>query len=487
VRIERDAPASSGFACGDAVHAYGPDEAGDLSLCMLARDEALARFEAAENAVTWGVSESSGRAALLAVRTPAGGDITVMDLRAADRAPEPSGAETPATQILLNGLGFGTAVFGKFVCAYRRYDEFVGAAASLAAAHPKLATLERIGVSAAGLPLWVLKIGKAALRSPVLMSCGIHPLEWAPAYGVLRYARFLLRQCAAGTPYARAALGERQLWWVLCACPDGWETRDQQVSGVNLNRNFPGSWEHCVPGARIWDSYNRRFGPGDADPFVARGPAAGSQPEARALMGLLDAAGGAAAMADFHETTAPDSFIHQHEEPDGTIADLAYHRELVEGVAGVFSGRFYGHTNLVAYRPALTDFDTYRPRLFESLARLVPGAQSGWQQYAAARGARAVVVESAGSDCTHYHTIRRTEYAALVAEQVLFAQEGRIVRNPFGVERVFSLRLHRRPGRVHCRVYDAADQPVEEHRIETPTACECRVPGNGWARLEASG
>lgn len=433
VRVTADVPESSGFAAGDCFHFYHGSD-GEPALHTIARDDALDAFAHAESMQTWAVSRESGNAALMTAATTRGGRITLMDLNAVDRLPEPSGVETLATHLFLSALGVTRPTFGKFVTACESYDAFVSVVRTLAARYPSLARVEPIGTSVGGRTLYVLKIqpdGCAAPASPasrrhtpdspsvVLFTTCIHPLEWAPAYGVLRYCRFVLDACAQRGP---SALAGRRLWWVLSACPDGWETRDQQPSGVNLNRNFPGSWERCLPGEQYWDACNGRFSPADSDPLTARGPAAGSQPETQALMRLLDEADApAVTLADFHETTAPDSFLHQHESPDGAIPHLAWHCALVRRLARAFNGRFYANANVLAYRPGLSDFATYRFGPLRGLERLTPNDQCGWIGYALARGARALVVESAGSDCTHYQTIRRTEYAALAADCVLRA------------------------------------------------------------------
>lgn len=86
-------------------------------------------------------------------------------------------------------------------------------------------------------------------------------------------------------------------------------------------------------------------------------------------------------------------------------------------------------------------------------------------------------------DGTHYRTIRRTEYAAQVAEQVLAAELGRLYRNPLGEDRTVTLELHRRPEQVECRLYDAAGKQVESTQETAPERITRVVPADGCLRL----
>lgn len=417
VRIVGGAAIDYGFGPGDEIHLYGPDEEA-LKLAGLQRDAALDDFCRVHNVQVWGETVSRGLAVLLSLATTGGGRVTIMDLRTVDREPEPSGVETLASQILLAALGVSVPRFGKFVTATSGYDTFIDAVHTVAATCPD-GTVEPVGASVGGRPLWLFKTVVNPSAPVLFFSCGVHPLEWAPAYGVLRYIRQLLAAYAAGEEQAVCLLKACQIWWLPCVCPDGWETREQQPSGINLLRNFPGSWERCVPGETYYDGYNRRFAVADSAPLTARGPAPGSQPETQAVMQVLNSPGVRwAAYADFHETTAPDAFLHQHEANDGSLRDVVYHRGLAVAVAGAFSGRFYAHANALARRPALADFSTYSFRALRCLERPVPNPLSGTVDYAQARGMPASLVECAGCDCTHYQTVRRTEFAALAADQI---------------------------------------------------------------------
>jgi hypothetical protein len=488
VRMTSNSPLTTGFPARAEVHQYGWEAGEKPVLHGLAPDAGLDRLIHELGGRVVGVSTVRNLGALIEVPTPAGGTVTIMDLATVDRRPEPSGSEAPAVQLFLNGLGCGTAVFGAFCRAIPDYTAFVETVASLVARYPSLARLEKVGVSAGGRPLWRLRIGAATGRPAVLFTSGVHPFEWGPPYGLLRYAGFLLEQVAADTSYARHMLGRRQFQWVLSVAADGWESRDQPPSGLNHNRNFPGGWESCRAGERAWDAYNKRYAPDDPNPDVTRGPAPGSEPEVRALMALLDRPGEPiAALGDFHETTAPESFLHPHEEMDGTVREWPYYRDLAESVAEVFNGRFVSHANVLAFNPGLSDFPSYRLRFRESLKTPMATSQSAWIQYALTRLPHALVVEASGADATHYQTLRRTEYAALAAEQILAAEGGRIVRNPFGEPRQVTVRSARLPRRVDVMTYDANGALVVRRAQPGTQPWLLEIPSGGWAWVEYQG
>jgi hypothetical protein len=471
VEIVAEPPVPAGLAVGDRVHLYTPSPT-DLALRVVADDEALARFAARFGAVVWGREATTSGAALLSCPTRAGGLVTVMDLQAVDRAPEPSGSETPGIHLLLSLLGRVAATFGRFTVPHPRYSEFIEALRELTARYPRFAAIEPIGKSVEGRELWLLKIARKPKLPAVLLTNAIHPYEWAPIYGVLRYVRFLLERLEAGGFEAEELLGRHQLWWVPSACPDGFDDRRQQPSAINLNRNFPGGWEYAALGQLQWGSFGRPHTISELSPISLRGPAPASQPEVRALMGLFERQDGQiVTLADFHENTGPGNFLHQFEDERGVIADADYHVELLEGICQSFAGRFFEQ----------------RDRSFaaiEHAAEFRPGRVCAWLGYAVAHGAKGCVVEATGGDCTHYRTIRRTEYAAHVAEQVLAAELGRLYRNPGGEDRPVTLTPRRRPPAAACRLYDAAGSLLEETTEDSPAQITRIVPAGGCLRVQ---
>ena len=468
VEIVEAPPVPCGLAAGDRAHLYTPSPT-DLALRTIADDAALARFTERFGAVVWGREATTRGGALISCPTPAGGLVTIMDLQAVDRRPEPSGSETPGVQVLLSLLGQSPVTFGRFTVPHAHYGEFIEALQGLAGRHPRFASMEPIGRSVAGRDLWLLKVAQQPDLPVVLLTCAIHPYEWAPIYGVLRYVRFLLERLEAGGWEAEELLARHQLWWVPSACPDGFDDRRQQPSAINLNRNFPGGWEEAAIGTAQWGTFGAPPSLVELSPISLRGPAPASQPETRALMSLFDRQERIASLADFHENTGPRNFLHQYEDESG-IYHPAYHVELLEGICQSFAGRFYEQ----------------RERSFagiEHAAEFHPGRVCGWLRYAIEHGAKGCVVEATGGDCTHYRTIRRTEYAANVAEQALATELGRLYRNPWGEDRVVTLTLRRRPASAVCRLYDRDGRLVEETTeaaVETVTRA---VPAGGCLRV----
>jgi len=463
-------PVPSGFAPGDRFHLYAPSPI-DPGIRVLEDGEALAGFTGRWQVSVWGRESRTRGGALLSCATPAGGLVSIMDLNTVDRTPEPSGSETPGVQVLLSLLGQSPVSFGRFVVPHAHYCEFIDALAELVRRHARLASMERIGRSVDGRDLWLIKIARRPGLPVVLLSNAVHPYEWAPIYGVLRYIRFLLERVEAGGWEAEELLGDRQLWWVPSVCPDGFDNRQQQPSAINLNRNFPGGWEYAAPGQVHWGSFGAPHSIEEICPISLRGPAAGSQPETRALMGLLERSDGRiVTLVDFHENVGTNNFLHQFEDANGVIPDAAYHTELIEGICQAFAGRFFEQRDRSFYR-------------VDHAHEFSPGRVSAWLGYAVARGAKGCVVEASGGDCTHYRTVRRTEYAAQVTEQALAAELGRLYRNPWGEDHEVTLTLRRRPSRVVCRLYAAAGRQTESTVEGRPETITRTVPAGGCLRL----
>lgn len=464
VDVVADPPMASGFAAGDRFHLYGPieedgraiGESEGLVLRALANDAALGRFAERFGATVWGRAGEAEAAALMTCPTPGGGQVTVMDLRAVDRPGEPSNAEALGVQLLLSLIGCSQVTFGRFLTAYPTYEQYVQVVSDLAQRYSRFASLEHIGHSTHGRDMWMLKIAPDPTRPVVLNTVSIHPYEWAANYGLLRYVRYLLEGLEGGGFVAKELLDGYQFWWVLSACPDGFEVRGQHKNLINLNRNFPGVWErapehHPVTGGR--------------------GPAPASQPETRTLMALLERTDGRiAALADFHEAVSFNSFLHQFELDDGTIPDLRYHVELLEGCDRSFNDRFWiERDGRFLAVPELADFH--------------PGQQTAWMGYCIERGVRGSVIEASGGDCTHYQTPRRIEYDVQVADQILAGQNGRLYRNRWGDDQAVTLNLARRPGRVECRLYDREGRCVGSSEERKVTQLTRDVPGGGCMRL----
>jgi len=470
VDICAEPPVSSGFTVGDRVHLYAPADI-DPSVRVLVDSEALAGFAEKFNVSIWGRESRTRGAVLLTCPTPAGGSVSVMDLHTVDRTPEPSGSEVPAMQILLSLLNRSPVSFGRFVVPPTHYSEYIETLTELTRRHARFASMETIGRSVEGHDIFLLKIAREPGLPVVLLSNAVHPYEWGPIHGVLRYLRFLLERLAAGGFEGDELLGRHQIWWVPFVSPDGYANRQQPPTAINLNRNFPDAWKYAAPGQVNWGSFGAPHSVEEISPISLRGPAPGSQPESRAMMGLFDRDDGRiVSLADFHENTGSHNFLHQFEDENGVIADVEYLAELGEGIAQAFNDRFFEQ----------------RDQYFQHVAHATdfcPGRISSWMGYAVSHGAKSCVVEASGGDSTHYRTVRRTEYAAQVVEQVLAAELGRLYRNPWGEDREVTLHLHRRPEKIVCRIYDAEGQRVEETIEERVEKVTRTVPRGGCLRL----
>ena len=171
---------------------------------------------------------------------------------------------------------------------------------ALAAAHPDLVRTEVIGRSVQGRDLVAVRVTAGAPRVPdgarpaVLYLSLQHAREWITG----EVTRRLLHSVVDGygtDPETTKLLDSTELWFLPVANPDGYERtfepgnrlwrkntadndHDGKITsrdGVDVNRNLPDHWGYAPTGS-------------SADPSdqTYRGPAAGSEPETKALVGL---------------------------------------------------------------------------------------------------------------------------------------------------------------------------------------------------------
>ncbi len=190
----------------------------------------------------------------------------------------------------------------KWVDAERLYPDshgVVAALAELAAAHPANSRMERIGRSHQGRPIVALAVGRELAteerRPSLLLNAAHHGDEPLSTAIVLDAARALLHPT---TPEGRRRLEELVVYLVPLVNPDGshaffeestrvgrkngadldGDGRRGPAEGVDLNRNYPFHWG--AQGERASRSEPRSM--------YYRGPAAGSEPETRAMIALAD-------------------------------------------------------------------------------------------------------------------------------------------------------------------------------------------------------
>jgi hypothetical protein len=187
---------------------------------------------------------------------------------------------------------------------YRSYSEPGGIRDEMIAIsrqYPGLTKLESIGTSLQGQPILAVKVTRNArhvrdgARPGVLYSSTQHAREWITPEMNRRLLRWYLEQYATNQQ-VRRIVDSTELWFVPVANPDGYDftftegnrlwrknLRDNDgdgeitgIDGVDPNRNYPTKWGYDNEGS------SPSFGS-----QTYRGTAPASEPETRALDGLL--------------------------------------------------------------------------------------------------------------------------------------------------------------------------------------------------------
>ena len=191
---------------------------------------------------------------------------------------------------------------------WRSYDERGGIRDQLYAAareNPQLVKLEVLGHTGQGREIIAVKLTQGARgirdgkRPAVLYSATQHAREWISTEVNRRLMNHFIDRWRAKDRGVRKLLQTTELWFLLVANPDGYQytfdherlwrknLRDnngdgqtQVGDGVDPNRNFPNHWGYDEEGSSSIQS---------SDTY--RGPAPMSEPETRAMVGLLDRIG----------------------------------------------------------------------------------------------------------------------------------------------------------------------------------------------------
>ncbi|MCF2530471.1 M14 family metallopeptidase [Yinghuangia soli] len=174
---------------------------------------------------------------------------------------------------------------------------------SVANANPDITKLVSIGKTHLGQDILAIKVSTEAktardgTKAPVLYMSNQHAREWITPEMNRRLLHHYVNGYNAGDPEIKQIVDETELWFVLSANPDGYEWTfqpDQRLwrknlrdndgngvisgaDGVDPNRNFPYKWGYDNEGS-------------SPDPFndTYRGPGPGSEPETKAIDGLMD-------------------------------------------------------------------------------------------------------------------------------------------------------------------------------------------------------
>jgi len=191
---------------------------------------------------------------------------------------------------------------------WRSYDETGGIRDQLYAAarnNPQLVKLEVLGHTGQGREIIAVKLTQGAQEQPdgkrpaVLYSSTQHAREWISTEVNRRLMNHFINRWRANDREIRKLLQTNEFWFILVANPDGYQytfdherlwrknLRDnngdgqtQVGDGVDPNRNFPNHWGYDNEGSSSIQS---------SDTY--RGPAPMSEPETRAMVGLLDRIG----------------------------------------------------------------------------------------------------------------------------------------------------------------------------------------------------
>jgi hypothetical protein len=188
---------------------------------------------------------------------------------------------------------------------WRSYDEPGGIRDQLYAAarkNPQLVKLEVLGHTGQGREIIAVKLTQGAgevpdgARPAVLYSATQHAREWISTEVNRRLMNYFIDRWRANDRSVRKLLQSTELWFLPVANPDGYQytfdherlwrknLRDnngdgvtQVGDGVDPNRNFPSHWGWDEEGSSSIQS---------SDTY--RGPAPMSEPETKAMVGLLD-------------------------------------------------------------------------------------------------------------------------------------------------------------------------------------------------------
>ncbi|WP_436498430.1 M14 family zinc carboxypeptidase [Actinokineospora sp. HUAS TT18] len=187
---------------------------------------------------------------------------------------------------------------------WRSWDEAGGIEDELrdiARRHPQFVKLVKLGETHQRRDILALKVTQGApglrdgARPAVLYSSLQHAREWISGEVNRRTLRHVVNAYQAGDKQIKDLLKTVELWFVVVANPDGYQytfdherlwrknlrdnNGDGQIAigdGVDPNRNFNEHWGHDNEGSS----------PNPADETY-RGPSAGSEPETKAMAGLI--------------------------------------------------------------------------------------------------------------------------------------------------------------------------------------------------------
>ena len=167
---------------------------------------------------------------------------------------------------------------------------------AITAAHPRTTKLVELGRSVEGKPILAVKVTKQATRVPdgtrpaTAFISAQHAREWITPEMTRRLLRHVLAGYGADHELTRL-VDTTELWFVPVSNPDGYDhtftpngrnwrknrrPNADGTIGVDPNRNFPVHW-----------GYDNEGSSPETTSDVYRGPSAASEPETRAMTGLM--------------------------------------------------------------------------------------------------------------------------------------------------------------------------------------------------------
>jgi hypothetical protein len=172
---------------------------------------------------------------------------------------------------------------------YKTYAELTTILEEYRSRFPGILSVESIGKSHEGRDIWAVKISDnvdAEENEPVVFFNAMHHAREVMTTEIAIDIIDQLTSTYASNSRTQSWVNDNVIWIVPMVNPDGnnkvwtannmWRKNTREGYGVDINRNYPYAWGTCngSSGSTYSDTY--------------RGPAAGSEPETQAMMGLVN-------------------------------------------------------------------------------------------------------------------------------------------------------------------------------------------------------